>query len=209
MKHGYTNDTRSDGDVVIKRFQGPDADLRRATESRALARMAAAGVPVPALVAAPPGELWTRLVPGAHGQDLIDAGHAAAVLSSCGRTLAHIRAVAGGVHGDYGPNNMLFDPVTFATTAVLDWEWAHDGDPIEDLAWCEWIVRMHHPDAAGELDALFAGYGRRPAWAARHAAMLAKCHSMLALARASGPESPNVHRWQQRIELTASWRSSR
>jgi aminoglycoside phosphotransferase (APT) family kinase protein len=36
---------------------------------------------------------------------------------------------------------------------VVDWEFAHLGDPVEDLAWCEWIVRMHHPehvDAPGE-----------------------------------------------------------
>ncbi|GAA4601463.1 aminoglycoside phosphotransferase (APT) family kinase protein [Actinoplanes octamycinicus] len=206
MRHGYTNDTRRDGDVVIKRFQGPDAELRRATESRVLTRMAAAGVPVPDLIAEPPGELWTRYVPGAHGQDLIDAGHAAAVLDSCGRTLTRLRTV----HGDYGPNNMLFDPVTFATVAVLDWEWAHDGDPIEDLAWCEWIVRMHHPHAAADLDALFTGYGHRPPWPARHAAMLAKCHAMRTVAAATaGPDSPAAHTWRHRIDLTESWRPAR
>jgi aminoglycoside phosphotransferase (APT) family kinase protein len=26
------------------------------------------------------------------------------------------------VHGDFGPNNALFDPVTFQATAVVDWE---------------------------------------------------------------------------------------
>ena len=56
------------------------------------------------------------------------------------------------VHDDYGPNNMLFDPVTFATAAVLDWELAHTDDPVADLAWCEWIIRMHHPGAVDQLE---------------------------------------------------------
>ena len=49
------------------------------------------------------------------------------------------------VHGDYGPQNVLLDPATQEITAVLDWEWAHAGHPVEDIAWCEWIVRMHQP----------------------------------------------------------------
>jgi hypothetical protein len=115
-------------------------------------------------------------IAGVHGQDLIAAGHAAAVLRSCGRTLRQVQSVAAAdvfddlpagspvvlVHGDYGPNNMLFDPVTVATAAVLDWEWAHPGEPVEDLAWCEWIIRMHHPEAVDELDNLFDGYGGPP-----------------------------------------------
>ena len=47
------------------------------------------------------------------------------------------------VHGDYGPNTVLLDPAAEQVTAIVDWEWAHVGDPVEDLAWCEWIV----PDA--------------------------------------------------------------
>jgi aminoglycoside phosphotransferase (APT) family kinase protein len=37
------------------------------------------------------------------------------------------------VHGDAGPGNFLFDGGHL--TALLDWELAHRGDPIEDLAW--------------------------------------------------------------------------
>lgn len=158
-------------------------------------------------------------VKGVHGQELIQAGHAAAVLRSCGETLREIQSVNAAdvfpdvpgmfqsvvVHGDYGPNNMLFDPVTFATTAVLDWEWAHPGDPVEDVAWCEWIIRMHHPDAVHALEHLFVGYGNRPPWERRQAAALAKCHSMLALPRAGGTSAPGARRWQRNIEITASW----
>jgi aminoglycoside phosphotransferase (APT) family kinase protein len=37
------------------------------------------------------------------------------------------------VHGDAGPGNFLF--ADEAVAAVLDWELAHLGDPMEDLAW--------------------------------------------------------------------------
>lgn len=50
------------------------------------------------------------------------------------------------VRGDKGLNNVLLDPDDRQVIAVLDWEWAHAEDPIEDLAWCEWVVRMNHPD---------------------------------------------------------------
>jgi aminoglycoside phosphotransferase (APT) family kinase protein len=37
------------------------------------------------------------------------------------------------VHGDAGPGNFLFE--SGHMTALLDWELAHAGDPMEDLAW--------------------------------------------------------------------------
>lgn len=37
------------------------------------------------------------------------------------------------VHGDYRVGNFLFD--TSGVTGILDWEMAHPGDPLEDLAW--------------------------------------------------------------------------
>ena len=37
------------------------------------------------------------------------------------------------VHGDAGPGNFLFEGEQ--VTALLDWELAHIGDPMEDLAW--------------------------------------------------------------------------
>ena len=40
------------------------------------------------------------------------------------------------VHGDYRTGNLLYDPIgTAGITAVLDWEMAHAGDPLEDVAW--------------------------------------------------------------------------
>lgn len=37
------------------------------------------------------------------------------------------------VHGDAGPGNFLFDEGHL--TALIDWELAHPGDPMEDIAW--------------------------------------------------------------------------
>jgi Ser/Thr protein kinase RdoA (MazF antagonist) len=174
---------------------------------------------VPGLIAGPVGGLRMEHISGVHGQELIAAGHAAAVLRSCGQMLRQIQSInvtvvfpetphaldSVVVHGDYGPNNMLFDPVTFAVTAVLDWEWGHVGDPVEDLAWCEWIIRMRHPETVGALEELFAGYGDRPSWVDRRAAALAMCRSMLALARVGGASAPGARRWQRRIDITESW----
>lgn len=37
---------------------------------------------------------------------------------------------------------MIVDPVTGAVRAVIDWELARIGDPIEDLALLEWNMRI-------------------------------------------------------------------
>lgn len=51
------------------------------------------------------------------------------------------------VHGDYRTGNFLFDG-TGTIRAVLDWEMAHVGDPLEDLAWALdplWSTDRAHP----------------------------------------------------------------
>jgi aminoglycoside phosphotransferase (APT) family kinase protein len=51
------------------------------------------------------------------------------------------------VHGDYRTGNFLFDS-SGAIRAVLDWEMAHLGDPLEDLAWALdplWSADREHP----------------------------------------------------------------
>jgi aminoglycoside phosphotransferase (APT) family kinase protein len=47
---------------------------------------------------------------------------------------------SGVCHGDPGPGNFLHDGTH--VTALLDWEFAHVGDPVDDLAW--WAFRGHH-----------------------------------------------------------------
>jgi aminoglycoside phosphotransferase (APT) family kinase protein len=217
LRHSYTNDTRGDGCVVVKRYEGPDAPVRRSRERAMLARLQGL-LPVPALLGgAEKGELRMAFVDGVHGQELIEVGRAELVLRACGRTLRRIHDLdvaeifrdqphlpAGVlVHGDYGPNNVLVDPGTLAITAVLDWEWAHPGDAVEDVAWCEWIIRMHHGAHVDLLGHFFDAYGLRPSWGQRRAAMLARCQQLLDMGRQWSVDAVRV--WQQRLEVTAGW----
>jgi aminoglycoside phosphotransferase (APT) family kinase protein len=57
-------------------------------------------------------------------------------------------------HGDAGPGNFLFDGERVA--ALLDWEFAHVGDPHDDLAWV--AVRNHLLGRPFDLDDCY------PAW---------------------------------------------
>ena len=87
-----------------------------------------------------------HLLPGL--QELLDEGRAAPVLEAAGRALRRLQdQVPGLVHGDCGPQNLLLEPRTCDVVAVLDGEFAHQGEAVEDVARAEWIVRMHHPGA--------------------------------------------------------------
>jgi len=59
------------------------------------------------------------------------------------------------VHGDFRNGNIMFDP-THGVVAVLDWELAHIGDPMEDLGWiCVNSWRF------GEIEKPVGGFGSR------------------------------------------------
>ncbi len=64
------------------------------------------------------------------------------------------------VHGDFRLGNVIVDHDGLA--AVIDWELAHVGDPMEDLGWLcvkAWRFGGRPPVAGlGEYDALFAAY---------------------------------------------------
>ena len=64
------------------------------------------------------------------------------------------------VHGDYRIGNVLFDAE--GVRAILDWELAHRGDPLEDLGWmCVKAWRFGSPlpvGGIGERRDLFAAY---------------------------------------------------
>lgn len=67
------------------------------------------------------------------------------------------------VHGDLRNGNMIIDPT--GVKAVLDWEIAHLGDPMEDLGWIcvnSWrFGEIDHPVGGfGPREALFEGYRR-------------------------------------------------
>ncbi len=65
------------------------------------------------------------------------------------------------VHGDAGPGNFLFEAGRM--TALLDWELAHAGDPMEDLAWFSMRAVMEPvPDFAALIRLYGMLSGRQP-----------------------------------------------
>jgi aminoglycoside phosphotransferase (APT) family kinase protein len=68
------------------------------------------------------------------------------------------------VHGDFRIGNLLVTPQ--GLTGVLDWEFSHLGDPLEDLAWPlvrDWRFENDalHVGGVGTVEALLEGYERR------------------------------------------------
>jgi len=82
------------------------------------------------------------------------------------RELARDRPPArprGLVHGDFRMGNLVVSAdAPGGLAAVLDWELAHVGDPVEDLGWlCTKAWRFRRPAVVGgfgEVDELLAGY---------------------------------------------------
>jgi hypothetical protein len=56
--------------------------------------------------------------------------------------------------------------------------------------------------AAGDRTGLFDGYGTRPPWPERQAAMVARCRELTAFAT---PEPGLVRLWQDRTARTRAW----
>jgi aminoglycoside phosphotransferase (APT) family kinase protein len=208
IRHGYTNATRIDGERVVKRYLGMDAAERMRAEVDAIQRTAGR-VPAPEIVRVDEAdrEVTFHRLPGRNGQELIDEGQADGVLEAAGRTLRSLHADSQPptwTHGDYGPQNLLYDSATMEVTGVLDWEFSRVGDPIDDLGWAEWIVRMHHAGAATSLGHLFRGWGEEPAWDHRHAAMLDACDRFRHRAeRQRDPQAAAL--WAVRADITAGW----
>ncbi len=215
MAHGYTNATVTDHQVVVKTYLGPDSQQRQAREELALRKLTGK-LPVPTLLDSAAGTLTTRFLSGVPGQDAIETGHAAEVLRACGRLLAQLQQVdprnlfevsAGAtlVHNDFGPNNMLMDSDLQSVQLLCDWEWVTVGHRLTDLAWAEFIVRLHHRESVQALVALFDGYGDKPAWQARQAAMTARAAVHREFVRRwHGHQAEAL--WRDRITAIASWR---
>jgi len=194
---------------VAKRYTGAGAAERQAREA-ALLRLLSGSLPVPEIAGERPGVLRLHRARGVAGDDLLAVGQSRHVLGLTGSLLRRIQRVdvtALGlpgdgpvlVHGDYGPQRLRVDG--HEVTAVLDWDLAHAGEPLEDLAWAEWSVRMHHPEAVADLDALFDGYGDHPSWQRRRQAMTAA----LARREARADDPAVADMWRGRREVARSW----
>jgi tRNA A-37 threonylcarbamoyl transferase component Bud32 len=208
FRHGYTNATVGDGRTVVKRYAGPRAALRAEREYASLTTLVGR-VPVPEVLERSASTLTLAFVDGVQGQELIDAGEGAQVLAACGAVLREIHA-AGCTHGDFGPQNTLLASDAGQVVAVLDWEFAtlDRADPVIDLAWCEWIVRMHHPRDTAAIPALHDAYGApAPPWRERRAAMVGRCEELIAFSHEWDPDGPAEVLWRERLEVTSAWES--
>ena len=214
VPHAYTNAVTVQGDLVTKTYRGPDAVDRQQREELVI-RSVADSLPVATIVDSRPGVLVLRKVPGRHGQDRVDNGDGDAVMFGLGRLLREVQAVSpvffGELHGagvlvhqDFGPNNVLFADHGDSIVLLADWEWSTIGSPITDLAWAELILRMHHPRHQGCLPALFDGYGTRPPWPERQAAMARRAAALEAWVRSSkGPRAAST--WDRRSRHISRW----
>lgn len=214
LPHAYTNVATVSGDVVTKTYRGPDAIERQQREAQAIASLQGR-LPVARILESRPGVLVLARVPGRHGQDLIDAGEGHMVMHGLGALLREVQAVQPDfydetrgdgtlIHGDFGPNNVLFGEHDEHITLLADWEWSTTGSAITDLAWAEFIVRMHHQDHLDCIPALFDGYGHHPAWSERQAAMAERAAALEAWVRSwKGPAADTT--WPRRSQAIKRW----
>jgi tRNA A-37 threonylcarbamoyl transferase component Bud32 len=216
LAHGYTNCTRRVGRGIEKRYEGADSLDRAGRESDCLTGLRGR-LPVPEVLEFDPSTpmLIVSDLRGRHGQELIDEGRCAQVLRLLGSQLSllqsfdpsNVPGVVGTgdviVHRDFGPQNTLFLPDPLRVSGVLDWELAHIGSAVEDVAGAEWIIRTHHSDAMDDLPELFVESGWF-SWSDRQAAMVRQCCDHLAYCEASGFDTA-AREWRQRLDATERW----
>jgi tRNA A-37 threonylcarbamoyl transferase component Bud32 len=206
LAHGFTNESWRRGDRIYKRYLGNDASERLRVEVDTI-HMVTPTMPVPQIVEVNESELLVvfGLVDGRHGQELIDQGRGERVLGAAGRMLRRMHTEYPGlVHGDYGPQNLLLDNDGAEIIGVVDFEFAHNGVAIEDLAWAEWIVRTYHPAAIRYLDTLFDEYSQKPSWSDRQATMMTRCMELIEICTAWGDKSA-ADGWRRRAAVTRDW----
>lgn len=214
-----------DGEAVVKEFS--DDTVERADVERALLARLPSEVPVPTLLPSSAArQVRTAFVPGILGQDWVAAGRPATdptrvarhvrFLSQCGRILrllhrvdVDVRLPGEGpvvVHGDFGPYNIIVGPTEGEIRALIDWELAHRGSAVEDLAWMEWNMRIWYSPQPGVLEAFYRSYGDVPPWRDRHAAMLERCDRHAQRARRSSYPAPEARaRWLEHLEQTRAF----
>ena len=107
------------------------------------------------------------------------------------------------VHGDFAPINAIVG-ADASIRALLDFEHARSGDPLDDVAWWGWVVRHHHPDAW------------RAAWGTFCASAevdlerdepLLRAHMLIQLFRRMVDASDGAARqgWLERLAEAAAW----
>lgn len=193
------NDIHWDGEAVTKRITRDGAQRRRDLEVEMLTRLDGV-VPVPrAFASSDPFTVRMEYVPGPLAEQWFVSGlkasgldeavrRQAIFLRGCGAVLRALHSADGRlfsdvltgngsavIHTDPGPYNVIVDPDSGEIRALIDWELAQLGDPVEDLALVEWNMRIWYQSSGDVLCHLYDAYGSLPDWPHRHAAMLERC----------------------------------
>ena len=211
LPYGYTNKTHCEDGVVIKTYMGANARERYATELE-IYQLLQGMTFMPDLIKYDETRLniLTKYIKNRHAQDLLDE-NGSDVMCAIGKLLRdlqeiQIESIDGTirrgsevlVHGDFGPQNVLLARDSFEIVGLVDWEWAHFGDKFEDIAWAEWLIRMHYEAKRPMIDALYDGFREMPVWETRHTFMIKKCEAILDFAKRDRNEQ-SITMWSKRI----------
>lgn len=218
LPYGYTNSTRLENRIVVKTYSGADSQSRFLTELVMYQQLQ--NMPfMPELVGYDKDALTIsmRYVESRHAQDLLEE-YCDIVLFSLGKLARELQLVKIDtiveskrnapdvlVHGDFGPQNLLFAPESFSEPYLVDWEWAHFGDRFEDIAWAEWIIRMHYDSNQQMIASLYKGFGIVPLWEARRELMIRKCEKILDFAKRDD-NTQAISTWIDRVAQVKSFK---
>ncbi len=199
---------------VLKRYQGPGVIQRWKTEQQLLQTLAGE-LPLPKLLDHPvDAEILMEKTSAVAAVELIHENNSAVILAEIGSLLAHLQSLPvrdlhhflkgnGGilVHGDFSLETIHLDSLTYHPLAIMDWEWAHLGDAVEDVAWMEWFIRMQMGKFTRDLPTFYEAYGSTPPWNSRKDAMIEQCLRRLEYARMVGRRK-SIQHWQSMLQIT-------
>jgi aminoglycoside phosphotransferase (APT) family kinase protein len=190
------NSIRWDGSAVVKQYTGR---LHAYDREKAVLEALAGRLPVPRpFNGSTRGALRLPYIAGINGRELADLGDPGELMAELGRFLRALHEVDVGpfsgvlpgagrvlVHGDFGHHNAIFETDRSYLIAVLDWEEAHLGGVVEDIAWCEWQFRSRHPRHEWAVRKLLDSYGDAPDAGRREEAVRSRLQELSTRARST------------------------
>lgn len=200
---------------VLKRYQGPGVIQRWQTELQLLQTLKGK-LPLPKLLDHKvDGEILIQKPSGEAASEIINENNSAVILAEIGSLLYEVQKISvqdlhgflkgnGGilVHGDFSLETIRMNPLTYKPLEIMNWEWAHLGETVEDAAWLEWHIRMQMGKFIQGIPTFYEAYGSTPPWSLRKDAMIEKCLRQLEYSRMVG-QRKSIQRWQNLLQITS------